>query len=218
MKSSELIDIISMYQKQSEVAQLKEEMNSAPAGLDMLAGLFDQARLLEHRSIFISEGVNAAVAKRVVSNLLTLDAMGTGVIKIYVNSPGGEVNSGFSIYDTMRFIKSEVKVINTGLCASIATVINVGAKKGNRLSMPNSRFLIHQPLIMGQIYGQASDLEIHANEIIKTRSKINHLLSKECGQPLAKVEKDTVRDYWMDAEAALEYGLIDKIVTSAKEL
>lgn len=186
--------------------------------LDQLLSLSEQSRLLEHRAIFISEGVNSAVAKRVVANLLWLDAEAQKPITLYVNSPGGEVNSGFAIYDTMRFIKSEVKVINAGLCASIATIINIAVKRGNRLSLPNTRFLIHQPLIMGQIYGQASDLEIHANEIIKTRNKINELLAEACKQPLEKVAKDTIRDYWMTAEEALEYGLIDRIVKHQSDL
>lgn len=191
------------------------ESNASEVGR-LFSGMLDQ-RLLEHRKVFISEGVTAAVAKRTISALLALDAMSREPIHLYVNSPGGEVNSGFAIYDTIRFIESEVKIVNTGLCASIATVINIAAKKGNRLSMPNARFLIHQPLIMGQVYGQASDLEITANEILKTREKINRMLAAECGQDLKKVEEDTVRDYWMSAEEALKYGLIDKIVTSNKQ-
>jgi ATP-dependent Clp protease protease subunit len=183
----------------------------------LFSGMLDQ-KLLEHRTFFISEGVNAAVAKRTIAALLTMDAMGQTPIKLFVNSPGGEVNSGFAIYDTIRFIKSEVKIINTGLCASIATIINIAAKKENRFGMPNTRFLIHQPLIMGQVYGQASDLEITAKEILKTREKINEMLAKECGQDLKKVEDDTSRDYWMNSEEALKYGLISKIVKTANDL
>lgn len=183
----------------------------------LFSGMLDQ-KLLEHRTLFISEGVNAAVAKRTIAALLTMDAMGQTPIKLFVNSPGGEVNSGFAIYDTIRFIKSEVKIINTGLCASIATIINIAAKKENRFGMPNTRFLIHQPLIMGQVYGQASDLEITAKEILKTREKINEMLAKECGQDLKKVEDDTSRDYWMNSEEALKYGLISKIVKTANDL
>src|SRR5690606_12835378 len=123
---------------------------------------------------------------------------------------------GFAIYDTIRFITSEVTIVNTGLCASIATIINIAAKKENRLSMPNTRFLIHQPLIGGQLRGPATDLEIHANEILKTRERINKMLAEECGQPLSRVEKDTMRDYWMNAGEALEYGLISKVISSIK--
>ncbi len=187
--------------------------------LDMMAQQLTEQRLLEKRTLFVSEGINSVVAKRVISQLLTLEADKPGApINFYLNSPGGEVNSGFAIYDTIRFLKSEVRIINTGLCASIATIINIAAKKQNRLSMPNCKFLIHQPLIPGQIYGQASDIEIHAREILKTRQKINELLSKECGQPLAKVEKDTTRDYWMNAGESLEYGLIHKIIENISEL
>ena len=176
------------------------------------------ARLFESRTIFLSEAVSAETSKRVVADLLLLDQLGSQPILLYVNSPGGEVNSGFSIFDTIRYIKSPVKVINTGLCASIATVINVAAKRERRYAMPNARFLIHQPLISGQVYGPASDIEITANEILKTRGMINDLLSKECGQPLKRVEKDTQRDYWMTAEEALDYGLINKIISHVSEV
>ena len=128
------------------------------------------------------------------------------------------MNSGFAIYDAMRYINSEVRIITAGLCASIATIINLGAPKEHRYSLPNGRFLIHQPLIGGHVQGQASDLEITAREIIKTRAKINELLAEECGQKVAKVEEDTARDYWMNAEEALEYGLISKIVHKISEI
>ena len=174
--------------------------------------------LLKNRTIFISEGVTSETAKEVVSDLLTLDAKENAPIFLYLNSPGGEVNSGFSIYDTIRFISSEVTVITTGLCASIATIINIAVPKERRLAMPNSSFLIHQPLISGQVYGQATDIEITANEIIKTRTKLNHLLSKECDQDLKRIELDTQRDYWMDAEEAVKYGLVNRIVNHKKEI
>ncbi len=186
--------------------------------LQKIFNQMDDMRLFEYRSLMISEGINSAVAKKVVSQLITLDAIKNEPITIYLNSPGGEVNSGFAIYDTIRYLRSEVRIINTGLCASIATIINIAAKKPLRYSMPNARFLIHQPLIMGQIYGQASDLEITANEILKTRAKINELLAEACAQPLEKVEKDTVRDYWMTAPEALKYGLISKIITNVSEI
>ncbi len=177
------------------------------------------AKLLERRKIFISEAITSRSAKRFVSEFLALEHDKPGEpITLYLNSPGGEVHSGFAIYDTIRFISSPVTIINTGLCASIATVINIAAKKDRRFSMPNAKFLIHQPLIPGQVYGQASDLEITAREILKTREKINKMLAKETGTPLEKVEKDTVRDYWMNAQEAVEYGLITKIVETYKDL
>lgn len=185
-------------------------------------GLLDQVtevRLLERRKIFISEAITSKTAKRYISDFLALEHDKPGEpITLYLNSPGGEVNSGYALYDTIRFISSPVTIINTGLCASIATVINVAAKKERRFSMPNAKFLIHQPLIPGQVYGQASDIEITAKEILKTREKINKLLAKETGTPLEKVERDTVRDYWMNAQEALEYGLISKIVETYKDL
>jgi ATP-dependent Clp protease, protease subunit len=189
------------------------------AGLpDAFADQFTEIKLLERRCIFISEAITARTAKRYISDFLALEHDKPGEpITLYLNSPGGEVNSGYAIFDTIRFLSSPVTIINTGLCASIATVINVAAKK-ERFSMPNAKFLIHQPLIPGQVYGQASDLEITAREILKTREKINKLLAKETGTPLDKVEKDTIRDYWMNAQEALEYGLISKIVETHKDL
>ena len=118
----------------------------------------------------------------------------------------------------MRYVRSPVRLVNTGLCASIATIINIAAPKEQRYSLPNARFLIHQPLIMGQIEGQASDLEITAKEILKLREKINKLLAEACGQSIDRVGEDTTRDYWMTADEALDYGLINKIITSKDEL
>jgi len=187
--------------------------------LDKIAGSFSEIRLLEKRVIFISEAIDSSVAKRVIGHLLTLEADAPGKpITVYQNSPGGEVNSGFAIYDTIRYISSDVRIVNTGLCASIATIINLGAKKKHRLSLPNCRFLIHQPLIGGQVRGPAADLEITATEILKTREKINKLLAEECGQPLERVEKDTQRDYWMNAGEAQQYGLITRIVEDIASL
>ena len=179
---------------------------------------FTDAELRDGRSLFVSEAVTSDTASKVISSLLVLDARSQDPITIYLNSPGGEVNSGFAIYDTIRYLSSEVFIINTGLCASIATIINVSVKKANRLSMLNARFLIHQPHIPSQITGPASDIEITATEIVKTRSKLNQILSEECGQPLSKIEEDTQRDYWMSATEALEYGLITKIVKNKNDL
>lgn len=188
-------------------------------GLEQLAANQSESKLLEKRTIFVSEGINSQVAKRVINHLLALDAQDPEKpIYMYLNSPGGEVNSGFAIYDTMRFIQPEVRVVCTGLSASIATIILLGAPKEYRMGMANCKYLIHQPLIGGHIQGQASDLEITAREIIKTRKRINELLAKECGQPIERVEEDTTRDYWMTAKEALEYGLITKIVSKVNEI
>ena len=189
------------------------------AELPNIAQQMTELKLLEQRAVFISEAITSRSAKRFITEFLTLDAQGPGEpIKLYVNSPGGEVNSGFAIYDTIRFLQSPVTVINTGLCASIATIINISVPKERRLSMPNASYLIHQPLIPGQIYGQASDIEIRAREILKTRAKINQMLADACGKPLEQVEKDTVRDYWMSAPEAVDYGLVTKIVENVKEI
>jgi len=180
---------------------------------------FIWGNLLEKRTITLFRGVDAALARETIEALLFLDDQDSSKpITLYVNSPGGEVNSGFAIYDTLRFIKSEVKIVCSGLCASIATIILLGAKKENRLSLPNSRFLIHQPLLRGGIQGQATDIQIHSEQILKTRSKINELLAQECGQPIDRVSADTERDYWMSADESLEYGLISKILKDKSEL
>ena len=185
---------------------------------DDLLRYFSEQRLLEARSTFISESIDAGVARRVISDLLLLDEQNNEMINVYLNSPGGEINSGFAIFDTLRYVKSPARVINAGLCASIATIINISVPKERRYTLPNARFLIHQPLIMGQVEGQASDLEITAKEILKLREKINKLLAEACGQSIDRVAEDTTRDYWMTAQEALDYGLVNKIITSKDEL
>ena len=196
---------------------ITEITNAADVGSEF-SKLFRENKLMESRSLFMSEAVTSITAKKFVTDLLTLDSISSDPIFLYVNSPGGEVNSGFAIYDTIRFIKSPVTIVNAGLCASIATIINISVPKERRCSLPNSKFLIHQPLISGQVYGQASDIEITATQILKTREKINHLLSEACEQPFEKVQEDTTRDFWMSAEESLDYGLIGKIVKSKSEI
>ncbi len=175
-------------------------------------------RFYEKRSIFISEPVTSKTAGRVVADLLSLDEDKKETIFLYLNSPGGEVHSGFAIFDTIRYIESPVKVITTGLCASIATIINVAVPRKFRFAMPHAKFLIHQPLISGEIYGQASDIEITANQILRTRAQLNKILAEECGKELSKLEEDTMRDYWMLAEEACAYGLIGKVIKSKTEI
>ncbi len=176
-------------------------------------------RLLKTRTIQLFGPVNQKLAENIISALLLLEAEDPSKpITVVQNSPGGSVSDGFAIYDTMRFVKPEVRVVCVGLTASIATITLLGAKKENRVSLPNTRFLIHQPLISGHVFGPASDLEITAQEIIKTRDKINEMLSEATGQPLERVARDTQRDYWLDAKTALEYGLISRIVTDRGEL
>lgn len=178
---------------------------------------------LEHlkktRTIELFGTVNSPLAKKVISQLLFLEADNSDKpITIFQNSPGGSVTDGFAIYDTMRFVKSPVRIVCVGLTASIATITLLGAKKENRLTLPNTEFLIHQPLIPGMIQGVATDLEITARQILKTRELINQMLARETGQPLEVVSRHTERDFWMNAEEALAYGLVSKIVTSRDEI
>jgi len=175
--------------------------------------------LKKTRTIELFGTVNSLLAKKVISQLLFLEADNNEKpITIFQNSPGGSVTDGFAIYDTMRFVKSPVHIVCVGLTASIATITLLGAKKENRLTLPNTEFLIHQPLIPGMIQGVASDLEITARQILKTREIINQMLARETGQPLEVVARHTERDFWMNAEEAVEYGLVSRIVTSRDEV
>lgn len=176
-------------------------------------------RMLKARLVVLSGPVDDKLAARVIHELLVLEADdATKPITMYLNSPGGSVTSGFAIYDMMRFIRPRVVVVCVGLTASIGTIILLGAAKQDRLALPNTRLLIHQPLIAGNVYGPASDLEITANEILKTRGKINQLLAAETGQPLQRIEADTQRDYWLTAQEAMDYGLVSRLVTERTEL
>lgn len=176
-------------------------------------------RLIESRTIYLAGGVDDRLSARIVTGLLLLEQTGPEEpITMFLNSPGGSVTAGFAIYDTMRFVSSPLTVICAGLCASIGTVILLGAPKGSRLALPNTRLLIHQPLIPSHIFGPASDLEITAKEIIKTRERINQLLAEECNQPMERIARDTQRDYWMTAKDAADYGLIDRVVNSRSEV
>ncbi len=171
--------------------------------------------LFNSRIIVLSEGINSLIAKRTLEQLLAYDAADPEKdIYLFLNSPGGEVTSGFAIYDTLRFIRPNVKIVVAGLAASIATVILLGVKKEHRFALPNARLLIHQPLIGGYIQGQASDIDIHAKEILKTRERLAQLYQRETSLPLEKIQKDIERDYWMSAMEAKEYGLITNIVES----
>lgn len=169
------------------------------------------SRLLKDRIIFLGGAIDDAVANTVIAQLLFLEADDPKKdIQMYINSPGGDVYSGLAIYDTMNHIKCDVSTICVGLAASMAAFLLSGGKKGKRFSLPNSRMLIHQPL--GGTQGQASDIKIHAEEILKVREEMNKILAKNTGQPISKIEKDTERDYYMRASEAVKYGLIDKVL------
>lgn len=175
--------------------------------------------LRKTRTIEMFGVVNSLLARRVISQLMFLESDDADKpITVLQNSPGGSVTDGFAIYDAMRFVKPEIKIVCIGLTASIATITLLGAKKENRLTLPNTEFLIHQPLIGGVVQGVASDLEITARQILKTRELINEMLSRETGQPIEIVSRHTERDYWMNAQEALSYGLVSRIVTHRSEI
>lgn len=170
-----------------------------------------QTKLLKKRVVIISGEVTQELAEKTISQLLLLDYEGSEPITVYVCSPGGHVDSGFAIYDIMKFIQSPVTAIGVGWVASIAVPIMMAAPKERRLALPNTRFLIHQP--SGGAGGQAADIRIEAQEILKIRERINRLLAEETGHPIEKIAKDSDRNFWMSAEEALEYGLIKEIIT-----
>jgi ATP-dependent Clp protease protease subunit len=173
-------------------------------------------RMLQTRTILVSGGIDDKVAARAIAQLLILDAENHDPIRVIISSQGGHVDSGFAIHDVLRFVESPVVTIGTGWVASIAVPILFGATKERRYSLPNTRFLLHQP--SGGAGGQASDIRIEAEEILKVRARLNQLIANETGQPVARVEKDSDRNFWMDAEQAREYGLVGQIITSVTEL
>jgi len=176
-------------------------------------------KLLKTRTVLLSSEVSAATARRVIEQLLVLEADDPAApITLLVNSPGGEVHSGFGIYDVIRFIRPPVRVVCAGLTASIATIILLAVKKEDRVALPNARLLIHQPLFSGEVFGPASDLEITANEILKTKERINRLIAEGTGQAFEKVQHDTERDFWLSAEEAVAYGLVSRVITSRADL
>lgn len=169
------------------------------------------SRLLKDRIIFIGEAIDEHIASLVVAQLLFLEAEDPNKeISIYINSPGGSVTAGMAIYDTMKYIKPEISTICVGMAASMGAFLLSAGTKGKRYALPNSEIMIHQPL--GGIQGQAEDIKIHAEWILKTREKLNKILSMNTGKPLEVISKDTDRDNFMSAQEAFEYGLIDKVI------
>lgn len=168
------------------------------------------SRLLKDRIIILSGEIDDNIANSVVAELLYLDSINHDEISLYINSPGGSITSGMAIYDTINFIKSDVSTICIGMAASMAAFLLSCGKKGKRYSLPNSEIMIHQPL--GGIQGQATEIKIAAERILKLKDKLNKILSKNTGQNLKQVEEDTERDHFLDAEEALDYGIIDHII------
>ena len=173
-------------------------------------------KLLKSRTIIISGEINQALAERVIAQLLILEEMGDEPIKIFINSQGGHVEAGDTIHDMIKFVKPKVIVIGTGWVASAGITIYLAADKENRYSLPNTRYMIHQP--MGQCRGQATDISIEALEISRVRERINKIISNATNQPLEKVKQDTDRNYWLNCDEAVEYGIVNKVITSYDEL
>ncbi len=187
----------------------KDEKADAPAIPPVAQALY------KARTILIFGEINDKLAERVSAQLLAFSADGDGDIKILINSPGGHVESD-TIHDMISFVKPRVKIIGTGWVASAGAHIFLGAKKENRFCLPNTRFMLHQPL--GGVRGQASDIQIEAEEIIKMRQRINNIIARETGQPIEKVDVDTERNYWMGPEEAKAYGIVGSIVASLAEV
>jgi ATP-dependent Clp protease protease subunit len=175
------------------------------------------SRLLKDRIVFIGTPIDDQVANVVIAQLLFLEAEDPKKdIYLYINSPGGYVTSGLAIYDTMQYIKPDVVTICMGMAASMAAVLLCAGQKGKRYALPHSRIMIHQP--MGGVQGQAIDIKIHADEIMNIRKLLNQILSKHTGQPIEKIERDTDRSFFMSPYEAKEYGLIDEVITTRKEI
>ena len=190
-------------------------------GLEEVADAAKQFQFIEHsllknRTLTLFGEIDQGVARRIAEKLLALSFESDEPITLYIGSPGGHVESGDTIFDMIRYIKPLVRTVGTGWVGSIATHIYLAPERENRLCLPNTRFLIHQPA--GGFGGSASDVEIHARENLKTRERINRIIAERTGQPVERVEKDTDRDYWMSAEESVEYGIVGKIITSLGEI
>jgi ATP-dependent Clp protease protease subunit len=179
--------------------------------MDPLSGKF-----LKTRQILLSGEINKALAEKIIRQLLVLEADSNDPIKMFIDSPGGDADAGYAIFDMIRFINAPVYTIGMGLVASAGSIILLAAPEKRRFALPNSHYLIHQPL--SGIKGVATEIEIHAQELEKMRVKINEMISKETGQSFDKVSKDTDRDFWMNADEARKYNLVTKVITSRKEI
>jgi ATP-dependent Clp protease protease subunit len=193
---------------EDEQENKQAKKNAAPVAMLI------QKKFLEQRKIFLWGAVTDESAKDLTEKLLYLEAIGPGQeIFFYINSPGGSVTAGMAVYDTMQLVTSPITVIVTGMAASMGSILLSGAKKGRRLLYPHSRVLIHQPLISGRFIGPATDINIQAKEMEKLRAELNQILATASGQPLERINQDTDRDFYLNAEEAIAYGLADKIVT-----
>jgi ATP-dependent Clp protease protease subunit len=182
----------------------------------MFAGHEISEKMMSRREIFLWGAIDDESAELIVQKILFFDGENHDDIVIYLNSPGGVISSGLAIYDAMKFAKSDIKTICMGQAASMGAVILCAGTKGKRMAWPNARVLIHQPLISGNVYGPASDIQIQAEEMMRIRSTLNKIMAEATGKSLAKIEEDTDRDFFMSAEEAKAYGLIDQIVSMKK--
>ena len=174
------------------------------------------SRLLKSRSVLLSGEINKRLAERVIKQLILLEEASEDPIRVCIDSPGGDADAGYAIFDMLRFVSPPVVTIGMGLVASAAAIVLLAAPGERRIGLPNSHYLIHQPL--SGIRGEATEIEIHARELEKLREKINQMIADETGQSLKKVERDTDRDYWLSADEAQEYGLVSRIISSRSEL
>jgi ATP-dependent Clp protease protease subunit len=180
------------------------------------ASRYLEEKLFQRRTILISGGITEHTARSVSERLLAMSAAGSDPINVYISSPGGHVESGDVIHDVIKFIKPEVRTIGSGWVASAGALIFVAPKRENRFCLPNTRFLLHQP--SGGIFGTALDIAIQAEQIVKMRERLNQIFAEATGQPLARIEKDTNRDFWMTPQQAIEYGLLGSVIRSEAEL
>ena len=200
-----------MYRFEDETDETKEEQNKDEKDAKPM-----MERLMDARTITLFGEINMKLAQAVSQKLLMLATISDEDINLFINSPGGHVESGDTIFDMIRYVKPRVKIIGTGWVASAGALIYAAAPKEDRFSLPNTRYLLHQP--MGGAMGQASDIAIEAEEILKMRARLNRTFAEQTGQPFEKVEQDTDRNFWMSAVEAKEYGLVGKIINSADEL
>jgi ATP-dependent Clp protease protease subunit len=197
--------VTNIMQNQYLIPTVIEKTNYGERAYDIYS------RLLKDRIIFLGTAIDDGVANAIIAQLLFLEQQNPKEdIKIYINSPGGSVSSALAIYDTMQYIRCDVQTICVGIAASAAALLLSSGKKGKRFVLPNAEVMIHQ--VMGGTQGQASDINIHAQHILKTKEKLNGILAKNTGQKIAKVEKDSDRDYFMSAEEAVKYGIVDKMI------
>ena len=213
--------------KRNELAAAMADQYEGPSGLGLIPMVIEQSgrgeraydiysRLLKERVIFLVGPIHDAMANVIVAQLLFLESENPDKdIHLYINSPGGSVSAGMAMYDTMQFIKPDVSTLCTGLAASMGAFLLCAGAKGKRFCLPNSRVMIHQP--SGGFSGQASDIEIHAKEVLYLKKKLNEMMAMHTGQPIERIENDTDRDNFMSAEDALKYGMIDRVLKSRTE-